>query len=61
MWKAILLIVGKKRENISRAIRFRGEIYVINICKFISAEKELSEWKTALDKFSRADALDDTV
>ncbi len=50
MWKAILLIVGKKRENISRAIRFRGEIYVINICKFISAEKELSEWKTALDK-----------
>lgn len=50
MWKVILWIIGKKRENLSRAIKFRGENYIVSIHKFISAEKELSEWKAALDK-----------
>ena len=48
MWKVILWIIGKKRENLSRAIKFRGENYIVSIHKFISAEKELSEWKAAL-------------
>lgn len=50
MWKVILWIIGKKRENLSRAIKFRGENYIVSIHKFISAEKELSEWKSALDE-----------
>ncbi|MFR3662034.1 MAG: hypothetical protein ACLTVN_11635 [Blautia hansenii] len=50
MWRAILLILGRKKENLSRAIRFKGEVYIVNIYKFTSAEKELLEWKTALDK-----------
>lgn len=53
MWKMILFLLGKRKRDYTRAVKFGGDIFVIEIREFVSANEEISKWKNALDS-SRA-------
>lgn len=48
MWKILLFLLGKRKRDYVRVVKFGSDIFVIEIKEFISTNEEISKWKNAL-------------
>ena len=50
LWKLVIKVLKCQRKNYLRAIKLGRDVFIIDIHRFIPAEKEIQKWKEALGK-----------
>ena len=53
LWKLIISLLQCKKKDYVRTVSTKGDIYIVDIHKYVPLEQEIQKWKNAL-KESRA-------
>lgn len=48
MWRIIIWMLCRKNDDYIKAVKFRDEVYVIKIEKYVPTEKQMEKWKNVL-------------